>query len=226
MNCLWCDRQIIPEINWENIFMLAKPKSLCGECEGKLEYLQGSRCKKCSRLSEEAVCLDCKWWNEHAERDSIAFNYSIFNYNSFMQDMIAKWKYRGDYVLGTAFKLDLFQVFSKRFAFLKNEALLVPIPLSEERLRERGFNQAKMLAEFLPLPCEELLTRIHGEKQSKKTRTARISTNNPFKLTKTVNKSVILVDDIYTTGTTLRHAGSLLKAHGCPEVYAFTLIRG
>ncbi len=143
-----------------------------------------------------------------------------------MQDVIAKWKYRGDYILGTAFKQDFIRSFSKRFSFLKKEALLVPIPLSKERMHERGFNQAKVLAEFLPRPCEDILTRVDSEKQSKKSREERIYTANPFNLTKIVNKPVILVDDIYTTGTTLRHAGTILKAHGCPEVYALTLIRG
>lgn len=226
MNCLWCDQEIILEMNWENISMFPKPKQLCDACERQLEYLQGSRCKRCSRLSEETVCRDCRWWDDHPERDSIHFNHSVYRYNSFIQDMVAKWKYRGDYALGDAFKQNFTRIFLKQFAFLKRQSLVVPIPLSEERLQERGFNQAKMLADFLPWQKVELLTRVNGEKQSKKTRRARIFTDNPFTLTKTVNKPVILVDDIYTTGTTLRHAGALLKAYGCPKIYAFTLIRG
>src|SRR5690625_1097913 len=78
----------------------------------------------------------------------------------------------------------------------------------------------------LPAENKDILTRIHSEKQSKKTRSERLSADNPFVAAKKVNKPVILVDDIYTTGTTLRHAATLLKEQGCPEVYAYTLIRG
>jgi len=51
-------------------------------------------------------------------------------------------------------------------------------------------------------------------------------TVNPFNLVKSLNNPVLLVDDIYTTGRTLRHAAQLLKEAGCQEVYALTLCRG
>ncbi|WP_449355479.1 ComF family protein [Virgibacillus natechei] len=226
MHCLWCNSHIIPEVSWENLFILAKPKSLCQACEEELEIVQGGRCRRCSRISEDAICSDCKWWDEHTERDSIIYNFSVFTYNDMMQDMIAKWKYRGDYHLGNAFKPYFTRSFQDVFKSLKKEAIAVPIPLSNERLVERGFNQAKMLADFLPVATKEIITRVHTEKQSKKTRHERIGTKNPFEITKPINKAVILVDDIYTTGTTLRHAGTLLHEHGCPRVYAYTLIRG
>ncbi|UJL45348.1 ComF family protein [Virgibacillus sp. NKC19-16] len=226
MHCLWCNSQIIQEVNWENLFILAKPKNLCQPCEEELEVLHGERCRRCSRISEDEVCLDCKWWDEQASRDTITSNFSVFAYNEMMQDMIAKWKYRGDYHLGNAFKSYFTQSFHEAFSYLDKDAIAVPVPLSNERLLERGFNQAKMLADFLPIETKEVITRVHTEKQSKKTRRERIGTKNPFEITKSINKSVILVDDIYTTGTTLRHAGALLHEHGCRKVYAYTLIRG
>lgn len=226
MHCLWCNSQIILEVSWENLFILAKPKSLCQACESELEILQGKRCRRCSRISEDTICSDCKWWDEHSSRDTIVSNFSVFAYNLMMQDMIAKWKYRGDYHLGNAFKQYFTRSFQAAFSVLEKDAVAVPIPLSKERLQERGFNQAKMLADFLPVETKEIITRVHTEKQSKKTRRERIGTKNPFEITKSINKPVILVDDIYTTGTTLRHAGALLREHGCPKVYAYTLIRG
>jgi|SRR5690625_4141147 len=224
MHCLWCFEQIMPQIDWKNIIVLFKPKTLCNQCEGKLNELSGKRCRRCSRMSEEETCKDCIWWQRHADRDTLAFNYSLYAYNDMMQDMIAKWKYRGDYQLGEIFKQPLVNTFSHHF--LKINPIVVPIPLSEERLGERGFNQAKMLADFLPVPSVEVLKRVHGEKQSKKTRYERIFTDNPFILTQPIEKPVILVDDIYTTGTTIRHAAALLKKYGTPDVYSLTLIRG
>ena len=227
MNCLWCDQAVSLEFNWMNIFTLPKSNQLCFSCEEKLALLSGKRCEICSRMSEKSVCSDCQKWSvDPIFKGALTFNYSVFTYNEMMQQMISKWKYRGDYILGEAFSYCFRREFENKFSFLKKDVLLVPIPLSKERLIERGFNQAQVLADLLPVDNIEIMTRLHSEKQAKKTRLQRINTKNPFIMTKKVNKPVILVDDIYTTGATLHHAGKLLKENGCPEVYAFTLIRG
>lgn len=226
MNCLWCDQDIMLEVSWHNVIQLATPKQLCEQCEDKLEYLVGERCKRCGRISTKKVCADCQWWIQHFGRDPLILNHSVYAYNKQMQDIVAKWKYRGDFILANIFKETFIRSFYNNFSHLLEDICVVPIPLSEERLYERGFNQAKVLADFLPVPNEEIMTRVHGEKQAKMTRLKRISTENPFKMTGNIYKKVILVDDIYTTGRTLRHAASLLRQHGCPAIYAYTLIRG
>ncbi|MFC3041295.1 ComF family protein [Virgibacillus xinjiangensis] len=155
----------------------------------------------------------------------MAWNHSIFTYNSTMQEMIAAWKYRGDYQIGYIFKQAMIASYKKRFASMKKGLVVVPVPLSKERLQERGFNQAQQLADILPRENIAVLERHHGEKQSKKSRAERIMTENPFELLYPLNTAAVLVDDIYTTGRTLRHAADLLKRHGCPEVYGLTLSR-
>ncbi|WP_010532114.1 ComF family protein [Lentibacillus jeotgali] len=227
MNCLWCDTDMIPEMSWKTIFWLPKPKRLCASCADQLTILQGKRCSKCSRLSDDGICPDCRWWKLHAtQEDPLICNYSVFAYNDAVKEIVSKWKYRGDYCLGNIFENDYQKAFKENFSFLSTETMTVPIPLSAERMFERGFNQAKMLADFLPLKSEELLLRSHSEKQSKKTRRERITSANPFQMATVISTPVLLVDDIYTTGTTLRHAALALKKHGCPAVYALTLIRG
>ncbi|MBP2078904.1 ComF family protein [Oceanobacillus polygoni] len=226
MNCLVCQNEIILQIGWANLFQLSVPRPICEACAAELELLKGNRCRKCSRQLEEQLCSDCRSWEEHKEMDTIEFNYSIFAYNEKMQDIVATWKYRGDYMLGEIFREYVREAFKQKFSFIGKDSLAIPIPLSTERILERGFNQALQLGEFLPIEQANILSRIHGEKQSKKTRMERITTENPFFIRQPINKPVVLVDDIYTTGTTLRHAAQLLKQHGCPSVYAFTLIRG
>src|SRR5699024_4570268 len=103
--------------------------------------------------------------------------------------------------------------------------VVIPIPLSAERTIERGINQADMLAHFLKAPKRNILTRLHTEKQSKKGRAERIFAKNTLKLLERVNKSVILIDDIYTIVTTLRHVIKILVKNGCQEVYTYTLVR-
>src|SRR5690606_40303855 len=88
---------------------------------------------------------------------------------------------------------------------------IVPIPLSDERLYERGFNQAVVLAGLLDMPVHEVLARTHLEKQSKKSRSERIAGENVFRVIGEVQgRGVLLVDHIYTTGSTLRQAGKVL----------------
>ncbi|WP_404454317.1 ComF family protein [Virgibacillus necropolis] len=227
MDCLWCNEEIILTMTWSNFLLLPTQRALCVNCAEGLEIISGSRCSICSRSYDEAICPDCQKWRKQTNgEDIILKNYSIYTYNTAIQAMITKWKYRGDYCLGDIFKDSFIKSFEDVFGFLAKESVLVPIPLSQERLNERGFNQAKMLTDFLPMEKREILTRVHGEKQSKKTRYERITAQNPFSLNETVKKVVILVDDIYTTGTTLRHAARLLREAGCPGVYTFTLIRG
>lgn len=226
MNCLWCDEYISEEIKWNNFFILSKSKKICYACEGKLIKLQGNRCKLCSRMIKEQLCNDCiEWSSNPLWKESLIYNHSIFLYNEEMQEIIAKWKYRGDFVLAEIFSEDIRSVFNEKFLHIKEDAIIIPIPLSDERLKERGFNQAKALADFLPQENVNALVRTHSEKQSKKTRYERIISENPFTLIKKIDQPVILIDDIYTTGTTLRHAGKLLKENGCPKVYGFSLIR-
>lgn len=234
MNCVWCDQQILLQLNWQQFFKANNSPALCTECRLRLDILSGDRCEICSRPTEKRICHDCQAWrninwqrmNTNLIEDPLDFNISVFSYNEFMKDLMATWKYRGDYVLVKAFEQAFIKAFLKHFSDIGKDAELVPIPLSQERLLERGFNQSLLLAQLLPLPIREILSRQHGEKQAKKSRIERIQADNPFIIEETINKTVILVDDIYTTGSTLRHAASLLKQNGCPNVYAFTLIRG
>ncbi|GAB4072954.1 comF operon protein ComFC [Barrientosiimonas marina] len=227
MHCLWCDAAIIPSVSWETLIFLSEPSELCPSCEETLAFLQGERCSKCSRLSKTDPCPDCREWDKGVNaEDPLVWNHSVFTYNEAMKAMMARWKYRGDYCLGRAFRKYYRQEFGETFSFLPKETSVVPIPLSDERLQERGFNQAEMLASFVPLATRDILTRTHRDKQAKKTRQERLEADNPFNLTERIENPVILADDIYTTGTTLRNAASVLKKQGCPAVYAYTLIRG
>lgn len=227
MDCLWCGEEIILTMSWSNFIVLPTKKVLCPTCAEGLEIISGPRCSICSRSYEDKICPDCQKWKKQTNgEDILTKNHSIYRYNTTIQAMVTKWKYRGDYCLGRIFNDSFLRGFADVYGSLGSDAIVVPIPLSQDRLLERGFNQATMLAEFLQVEKREVLTRIHSEKQSKKTRLERITTKNPFFLHETVKKAVVLVDDIYTTGSTLRHAAGLLKESGCPQVYSFTLIRG
>ena len=173
------------------------------------------------------LCTDCVRWQADGEwKDVLTKNRSVYMYNEFMKEVVALWKFRGDYVIIQAFEEEFCREFYRHF---DHTFLIVPIPLSAERLYERGFNQAKALAELLALPIHDILTRHHLEKQSKKSRRERLQTENVFQFSGKMplqDKHIVLIDDIYTTGTTLRHAAKVLLKAGAASVSSFTLARG
>lgn len=225
MNCLICDGMIEPKIGWGELFSKEKEQLVCEGCKGKLEVISGETCKICSRPFQNGdLCHDCFRWEEDKEwQGFLDKNISLFRYNDFLREVIARYKFRGDYILAKIFA----EWMKPKLLEIKAD-LIIPIPLSEERLYERGFNQAEALifqAGFVP---ENLLTRVHSEKQSKKTRLERIQLPQVFHISAEINlegKKVVLVDDIYTTGSTLRHAAKILKQGGVKEVLSLTLAR-
>lgn len=228
MNCLWCDQEIVIKLHWKNVFVPDLQRQICSTCEQHLRVITGPICERCGRSFREKICSDCHLWSQQYNQDPLEKNVAIFMYNDFLKEVITLWKYRGDYVLVNLFKFYFRECFLKHYKPIIKDAVIVPIPLSEERLLERRFNQAEALANLLNnrgIHINSLLVRKHSEKQSKKTRTERIHSINPFVALTTIRKPVILIDDLYTTGTTLRHAAKTLRLRGCPAVYSFTLAR-
>lgn len=206
--------------------------SLCEECTKKLENITGDLCEKCGRpfLNLDAkyrkgdLCNDCVRWGEGA----LTKNRSIYVYNEFLQEVIAKWKFRGDAELVKLFWPEL-QNLVKQFEI----DVVVPIPLSKGRLYERSFNQSKALVEGLPYPIIEALMRPdEATKQSKKSRKERLHREERFQMVPSFlydlqGKTVLLVDDIYTTGATLYSAANTLKEQGgAGPIFSITVARG
>ncbi|MEH7109911.1 ComF family protein [Bacillus sp. JJ1764] len=230
--CIICNQRIQPEVGWIALFSREKECLLCPSCEGRFEHITGEQCRICSRpflqLDEKFqhgdLCHDCFRWEEDSVwKELLERNISLFCYNDFLKEVIAKFKYRGDYVIAKIFA----QWLKVEISNMEGD-LYVPIPLSEERQYERGFNQAAALLNESGLPSTEILTRTHTEKQSKKSRTERIHLPQVFQLkpnTQLNGKSIILIDDIYTTGSTLRHAAKLLKSAGAQTVRSVTIAR-
>ncbi|WML24874.1 ComF family protein [Neobacillus sp. OS1-33] len=231
-SCLNCHEFILPNIGWRAIFSVEKEQLICQTCEGKLEKIEGEQCRICSRPFQNIdekfrrgdLCHDCFRWEEDPEwQGYLERNHSLYLYNDFLKELIAKFKFRGDYVLAKLFS----DLIKKKLTEIAPD-FFVPIPLSEERLYERGFNQASAILLEAGYQSNHLLSRIHSEKQSKKSRAERIHLPQVFQLPPHIQmegKKVVLIDDIYTTGSTLRHAAKLLKEGGAASVQSLTLAR-
>lgn len=226
MTCLYCFEKIVTELSWTNIVSGTKIKKLCQSCTYSFLPLNSSLCEKCSTESRSDICSDCKEWIiRYNNQDVLTKNYSVFKYNEFTQEYLARWKYQGDFILIDGIKELLKTAIKERLCFIDETYTIIPIPLSEERTLERAFNQATSLAKLLGEVDESFLSQEGNVKQSKKTKKERIESVNSFKVHGKITGKVLLVDDIYTTGTTLRHAAALLLESGASEVSSFTFIR-
>ncbi|GGE36149.1 amidophosphoribosyltransferase [Pullulanibacillus camelliae] len=236
--CLWCNRTYSPSLNWERLFDLEAPKNLCRRCWNKIERLEAHPplCSLCGRALAgleahfivKDYCLDCYRWEKGSFQGLLRRNYSLYHYNPFMKAYITRLKFQGDAVLVMPFKRAFRKAYQQHF----NHYLPVPIPISPQRMQERAFNQAELLAQLLPKSPLELLKRVSQyRKQSQKTRRERtLFQENPFELiqplpTALLNPSIVLIDDIYTTGATLRQAALALQPLKPANITSLTLLR-
>ncbi|MFL0364974.1 phosphoribosyltransferase family protein [Pseudobacillus sp. 179-B 2D1 NHS] len=231
--CLLCAEEMSRSLGWRQFFWLEEPPVVCKECRQTFEKIAGESCRSCSRplamldpaFVMDGVCLDCLRWEEDPlYQNTLASNYSLYTYNDAMKEFIARFKYRGDYILAKVFANEI-----KKAAENIVHDLVIGVPLSKERLYERGFNQAEALAREAGLETLHILERFHSEKQSKKSRRERLRSSQVFQIrekSSICHKKILIIDDIYTTGSTLRQAAFLLKQAGAAEVRALTLARG
>lgn len=234
--CLICHQKIVAKTSWNSFLQLNnKDGPICSSCEQRLEKVSGELCSSCGRplanlpsdFYQENLCRDCYKWNEHPYLSKVLVrNHSVYLYNDFMKETLARFKFRGDYILVHAFKNSFQTVYHQQDY---SSYLIAPIPLSKERMYKRGFNQSEALAYLLDQPVYFLLERLHLEKQSKKSRAQRIHSENIFSLKEAdqiEGKKILLIDDIYTTGTTIRQAATVLMKAKAAAVSSLTLIRG
>ena len=243
MNCLICHQPITEVITWSSLFSLSSRNTqtqICHQCNQKLETISGEQCRICSRpfskldpkFRKQDLCTDCYNCEQNPEwQGFLSQNISIFHYNDFLKDLLAQFKFRGDHELVKIFTEPMQTKFKQTFD-QKNPPIIIPVPISPERLYERGFNQAQSLASLLSQqPLEKILERTHTEKQSKKKRSERLLTDSPFHLKADINsaqyknKNLLIIDDIYTTGTTLRQIAKVLQPLSPNSIKSLTLAR-
>ncbi|EIW14770.1 late competence protein, phosphoribosyltransferase [Lactiplantibacillus pentosus KCA1] len=198
---------------------------VCNRCWQRFEPIKRPHaCPGCGRAQDQPTpCLDCARWPALAG----FHNEALFRYNEAMHAYFHQYKFSGDYQLRQVFATVFQQAIRQRIA--RTATLVVIIPVTPATMQTRGFNQ---VSGWMPtIETVAVLTTQAATKlvpQSKKDRHARLQTPQPFRLDTPANlagQSILLVDDIYTTGRTIRHAASLLLENGAKSVTGLTLAR-
>lgn len=159
---------------------------------------------------------------------------SAFVYDGLVRELLHQMKYQDDPLIAVDFaSLTLPALEALSTVFPVEDAILMPLPLSTWRFMGRGFNQAEILAVELGKLTgmrvrSSYLKRKHTTAQHELSREERIANlSGAFFLSRTAKlpKTVILVDDIYTSGATLFEAANLLRSAGVINVGAITVAR-
>lgn len=208
-----------------------------------LNFLFPASCLSCGKRDEE-LCAECLASFPKAERESEKWIFPLFDYrHPQLKKAIWLLKYKGRKGLAGIFAKALYAPLLEElgdFAVMENffSPILIPVPLSNKRYRERGFNQAELIAEeLLKLLAENKTFRLETGVLIKPRDTehqARIE-NRSDRLKNIIgsfaaknigrikNKNIILIDDVTTTGATLSEAKKVLKNAGARKIIAFTV---
>ena len=207
---------------------------LCAECESKVTRIVPPFCAKCSEPFDGAItttfaCANCAHRRLYFEAAVSAYRargivrHVMLNFKYgkqiHLRHLVARWLVAA---------LDDERIRERRFD------AIVPVPLHPARQRERGFNQAELLADWLSthlsVPSRPVLQRIHfTTTQTAFDRTERMQNlRGAFRLRKKAdvrNWRVLLIDDVLTTGSTLSECARTLKEAGAQSIYAATAAR-
>lgn len=202
---------------------------VCGECVGRLRLLDGDRCDCCGvpLISEDTRCLICR------EREyAYATHRSLYGYDAVMAALIGAYKARGIKPLGVFFANLLWQEWERR----GGSSVVVPVPGNPSGCRRRGWDHCGVIAAEMArrygVPVQDCLRRSRGRRQKdlgyqerQRNLSGKIIAGQKgrARVGEIVGASVMLIDDVYTTGATVQECARVLRKHGACRVDALTI---
>ena len=213
---------------------------ICPSCYGKLNIISGARCMKCSRPIEDSAaeyCADCASKIRHFDQ-----GISLLIHDDISKKIIYGLKYSNKRDNADALAYEAARRLADVIVYW-NPDVIVPVPVHKKRELERGYNQAEVLARkfigFLDDVGIEYRLDARLLKRNKQTIAQKKLGNeqrqdnlkNAFDVNEKVlkyceYKSVLLIDDIYTSGATLSECARTLKNAGIEKVYFLTFSIG
>jgi ComF family protein len=204
--------------------------AVCPECEGQMEWVESPLCTCCgavfaSRDGADRVCGDCA-----ADPPPFIRARAAAVYDGPAAQAVKRFKFTRQMAY-----LPVLQHWLKRPRCLELVAdadLMVPVPLHPKRLKQRGFNQALLLARTfpeVPLGREAVVRLRHTVPQVElKPKERRDNVKGAFAVPDPAlvkGKNVLLLDDVYTTGATVRECAKVLLKAGALRVHVLTVAR-
>lgn len=219
--CPVCDKIIVPKGNY-----------VCEGCEGSFKYIGNIYCIVCGKpLRNESadVCSGC------LEKKHIFDECrGTFVYDDAMRKSIYRFKYHGRCEYSKYYGLEMVRVLKEKINQYNADAI-IPVPMHIKKERQRGYNQAYLLAKEISYQTKipilnNYIVRSRSTAIMRNLGAAQRENNlkKAFKISGDVVKltNVIIVDDIYTTGATMDAMARCLKESGIRKVYGLCLSSG
>lgn len=218
--CPFCDEPVKP---WNAL--------VCAECRQKFSYIEMPYCLKCGKHISDSgreYCGDCA-----AHPHIYDSGRALFSYRG-VSASVARFKYRGRREYAAYYAACIVEELGGFIRSCRAEAL-IPVPLHKSRRRKRGYNQAQVLAEELAaltgIPVRaDLIERVEKTAPMKDLSAVERQNNlkKAFKIRQNDVKlsTIVIIDDIYTTGSTIDAMAQAFTEAGIPGIYFITLTIG
>lgn len=210
---------------------------LCDDCENKILFFNYLNCPVCKLKTENGfICKNCRKKSKIDKLISAAHSDDLL-----IKSMIHQFKYSNAKSLCEILSQLLLKFLNKN-KYLEittdkiKDFIIVPVPLHWLRLRQRGYNQAELIAKKISLEFKienyNALKRIKNNKpqvetENRSERIANVMEIFTIKNNKKIRgKIVLLVDDVATTRSTLNECAKVLKNAGAKQVWGITIARG
>ena len=206
-------------------------EQLCKGCLSQILPIKGPICKICGKPEDRfftgRLCEDC-----FKREPPFELARSAALYDCVLKDIIHKFKFEGKKKLATPLGEIMCRYLKAGDLPSKKIDTVIAIPLSRQHERAREYNQSLLLAEFVaaelgkPLDISSLKKIRNVRPQFSLTREERLTNViNAFSSSEIRSLNVLLIDDIYTTGATVREASMVLRSAGAKKVFVLTLAR-
>lgn len=205
---------------------------ICDSCVQYLPFVREPVCKKCGKpleSDEEELCFDCQKL-EHEFTQGIG----VFLYDDIMRKSLHYFKYQGRVEYGEFYARCMWKHARPMIEVWKPE-VIVPVPVHKMRYRERGYNQAEVVADrfskIAGIPVEKGYIIRREKTRAQKDLTPEERRENLQKAFEPGKRAVdckriLLIDDIYTTGSTMDAVSKILREGGAEEIYALSICIG
>jgi len=201
---------------------------LCERCQSLIKPVEPGSCPKCGSILEDGACETCR-----QTRFDFELSRSVYHYEEPLPTMIHALKYRG-HTKAAGFLATAMAAYINDNKEFKACDYITAVPLHPVRIRERGYNQSELIARkvskltgirYIKATSRRRYTAsqtfLHRDQRLKNLRGAF----KPMKNSALNGSSVILLDDVFTTGSTLNEISKSLHSAGVARVLGLTACR-
>ncbi len=208
-----------------------------------LSLLFPPSCGMCGKSNNHYLCLECLKKFEQEKKNVpviekkngyLSEHCYLFEYQGIIREKILQYKFGNKPYLANMFS-EFFVKNKKICGFLKKYDIIMEVPMSKKKVKQRGYNQSKLIAQKISQNAEILhqsailIKQKENQTQSTLNKKQRIeNVKNVYKIQneqKIKEKAVLLFDDIYTTGATAKECAKVLKQAGASKVGILTIAK-